>query len=1634
MYFSALRFWKWIRGQLTYKEGGGTQVLTISSTGETWVASVTETSVDWLTLTPDLEAGTLSVSADAFTGSQRKATVLVDLPNAEDLSAEVSVIQNGELIFFIDPSSTVEVNANSGDEDIRVRAKDASQNAAIDWTAEEVTDVDWITGLTKADGKLRVTRKANVGNRFRKTKLRVSLVAPYSSSLEITFIQHRALLRPKHVQVSTEVAKQRPTSEGWAWDVEVSSHFSGALIFTSNASGGMWSHTFTSRSTGFLPDSDSPVSSKKEGEEIHITLAQNPNAIERKATLKLTIPQTDREAWMYITQKAKPEFTLSGSSLSVGPAAGSYALFDLVTLELKGETEGSASTYLPWVFSSSNASSGWVSISRISAPKFGSSTLLNPKTVKATFTKNTTGEDRVYTFDIHAKGDALVDTTITVTQTSQTFSFSPASLSVSAVPGSQAVAVTSFVGEWSATTTDSWLKMTPSQDKTTLTVSYEENTGGARTGTISFSKGNTVLETYSITQEAPGLVEVLFEAIEDTNALQVTKVANKPWEYNIRIAPQVRNLLIHGIHSSAVATLLFEWKNGTESYLDFIAFDADEEDPHWPYSTKGRSSSEIFISWPKLPSGWCEFTIKGSSDPLVLRVTNDLPDVSVPSYKGTLGATFPPEGGTQNVTIDLSNAKNETFSWWIDWSSVSPSDWAQIEKIDSNTLKVTCSPNTGNKARSHSPYIMSLLYESTPILIKQSTSSVSLSATSENVSAAAGSTEINVTATGGDWSATTTDTWLTLTPSQDKTKLTIDYEKNTENAARTGTVSFKIGSRKLETFTLKQKVGNLTLSTYSIDVEAGTSDTTIEVSSDIDAWTTTEVPDVDWITLEKVGTDKLKINYIAPTGAVDASRTATIRVSDGVRTKSIAFKQLKCFKMDIEWTDYYANVTKVTQDQEYVFGADLWDNTVIEYIFFTPKNTMGVVKAPESQQIPDWVDPTTSSDPEGSLITFDIDVSRNGSSYTRKGMLVFPLEVNGKVKCSNEIRITQLGFGIKINGETPSPNKPVVCATRSGEKRSRTFTVTQEEGTTWELKQVSPKILSGNHGIVTSYTKLSATSFSIDYDLSKHSPGLIRMGIYVDNHYRGLVRLVSDEVAWECSPVTLTEVGALAGDTTIDLSANYEITTTDSWLTLTKNQDNTKLKVAYEENTGSAVRTGSISLKKVNAKYNSGVFTVIQAGAVPAGLIPVSTLEQLNAIRYDLNGDGKVDAKGSLADIAAAETAYEEVFPNVVYESGNTAKYTGYELTKNLDFNTDASYSNATTNKPKWSKGNGTGIGWVPIGFWTSDTDNARFTGAFDGQKKTISNLFINRGSTSTVGLFGYVGSGGSVKNVGLEDPVVTGRYAVGGLVGMNSTGGTISASYVSGGTVTGRNTVGGLVGYNGGGNSISASYVSGATVTGDANAGGLVGMNSTGGTISASYVSGATVTGDANAGGLVGTNIYSATISASYVSGGTVTGDASVGNYGVGGLVGDNSNSSTIIASYVSGGTVTGTGNNSVGSLVGDNSSRITACYAGGKDYANLVGEQNGTVTDSYYQAETTQDGDDETNDVGARTASELKAPTGYSTPPNNIYANWNLDLNSDNTNDDPWHFGTNAQYPVLKIDFDKDNSTADDVTAQRN
>ena len=474
---------------------------------------------------------------------------------------------------------------------------------------------------------------------------------------------------------------------------------------------------------------------------------------------------------------------------------------------------------------------------------------------------------------------------------------------------------------------------------------------------------------------------------------------------------------------------------------------------------------------------------------------------------------------------------------------------------------------------------------------------------------------------------------------------------------------------------------------------------------------------------------------------------------------------------------------------------------------------------------------------------------------------------------------------------------------------------------------------------------------------------------------------------------------------------------------------------------------------------------VVQTGNYDAdddGLIEVSTLEQLNAIRYDLNGDGKPDD-------SSEEDSYAEAFPGSVKGLGcPETRCKGYELTRDLDFDHPESYGSGLVDKG-WSQIE-KGEGWLPIG-----SHAVGLNSIFTGNSHTIFNLFIDRKSENDIGLFGVVGPSGEIGLLGLVESKVTGsegagalagynggsiknshaigsvsgELRVGVLVGYNSVFSSIKDSYATGnvsgesavgglaggnwGTiigsharseVIGRGNVGGLTGWNAG--PVSLSFAAG-DVLGHEGVGGLIGNNNDGGRIRASYATGKVTAFSSGAGGLVGEN--TGTIMASYA-----TGDVS-GNTAVGGLVGDNSGDK-LISNYATGAV---SGSTNVGGLAGRNAYRslIMSNYArgvvsGAESVGGLMGEnvEPDWVANNYWDIETSGQahgvGFGYSLGVGGKTTAELQESSGYA----GIFASWDTDIDNVDADDneatgvdDPWDFGTPGQYPALKVDFNGDN-----------
>lgn len=225
---------------------------------------------------------------------------------------------------------------------------------------------------------------------------------------------------------------------------------------------------------------------------------------------------------------------------------------------------------------------------------------------------------------------------------------------------------------------------------------------------------------------------------------------------------------------------------------------------------------------------------------------------------------------------------------------------------------------------------------------------------------------------------------------------------------------------------------------------------------------------------------------------------------------------------------------------------------------------------------------------------------------------------------------------------------------------------------------------------------------------------------------------------------------------------------------------------------------------------------------------------------------------------------------------------------------------------------------WKPIG---ENIIGKLFTGIFDGNGYSITNLKINRTSEDFVGLFGAV-LGAEIKNVKLENIEVKAKNYSGGLVGVNNNSKIINCT-VSG-KIKGTNYIGGLTGYNYNGSEVS-NCKSAVNVMGGQYVGGLIGVNKD--NVNDCKTTGI-VEGSTYVGGLIGLS-----------SEGTIKNCSAFGNIKAvysecGGLIGKNGG--TLYYSFATGKVNSHT---SVGGLVGQNYGYIHDSFAQGDVFAIAAG-----------------------------------------------------------------------------------------------
>lgn len=392
------------------------------------------------------------------------------------------------------------------------------------------------------------------------------------------------------------------------------------------------------------------------------------------------------------------------------------------------------------------------------------------------------------------------------------------------------------------------------------------------------------------------------------------------------------------------------------------------------------------------------------------------------------------------------------------------------------------------------------------------------------------------------------------------------------------------------------------------------------------------------------------------------------------------------------------------------------------------------------------------------------------------------------------------------------------------------------------------------------------------------------------------------------------------------------------------------------------------------------------ADADSDGLIDIETLEELNAIRFSLDGTAQILSDEGSEDSSGC--------PTTLVDGTMIALCRGYELLNDLNFDTDQ--DNDLRDENYYNDG----AGWSPIG-----SGSEPFTAEFEGNYFAIHDLYIV--GMDEGGLFGFTEKA-DIRNLTITGDLtsVYGDEYTGLLTGEDF-GSSISRVFVSG-TVSSDSDCGGIVGYAMGTDIQESSAM--VSVNCDGVAGGLAGELDLA-TVLASFTTGS-VTGDYMVGGLVG-YAYESLITASYSTAVTF------GGYATAALIGD-AQGSTVSGSFASG-------------YVDYQDS----------DYGGLVGASyDADISNSYWATDATGQDDSPESDsssgyVGAP-LEELQCPESADntacSAEYTLFSNW-ADF-ADDDNSSYWDFGSSEQLPGLRINHviyrDSDgDGTLDDYDA---
>ena len=909
--------------------------------------------------------------------------------------------------------------------------------------------------------------------------------------------------------------------------------------------------------------------------KLHIEVPANELKDSRTGTITLAVEGLEKGTLSHkitVTQaKTVYAFSINVSSLKAGAGAE--------------EQQFSISTNDVWT---TESTVDWITLS----PAEGSGN----STVVVSFADNTTTAARKGV--IKVKGTKSGESReIAVSQPGKTLAVTPTSLSFTTEAASKNIEVKTE-GTFEAKTTADWLTLVTAGN--TVVVSVQSNVAAqAREAKVTISltglTSGTLTKTVTVKQEAKVYTFKTDHSEFTSTSAAVTKdlklttndewtaTSNADWATvsaasgtgdvvlqiaaaeNLTTTKRTATITITGTYSGLQKRVYFyqegKFLNVTPTDL---AFNCDKSSKAITVSTDATFEAKSSVDWITLTTSGNTINVEVADNVSSAKRTAKVTISATGLASGTLTKTvnISQDAKSYHLSADVTTIQATSASKSQDiklttndeWTATSSADWLTLSATSGTgeaTIKATLAENATPTDRNATITIKGTQSgKSVTIKATQAGKSLSLSQETLSFTFAAGESIVDVT-TDGTYTASTTDSWITV--SQSGNKVTVKVTENTTATARKGSVSVALtgltSGTLTKTITVNQgnKSFNFAADVKTIEATSATKSQDIKLTTN-DEWTATS--SADWLTLS------------ATSGMGDATIKATLaeNTTASKRTATITLKGVNSGKsatVNVSQDGKSLSLSKESLTFDYQSGGEVID-----------VKTDGTYTASSSDS---WL--TFYQD--GNKLT--VNVAENTGTAARKGTVTVSMTGLTSGSLTKTITVNQSSKNFTFSTDITS-----IDATFAAKTQDIKLTTNDEWTATSSAAWLT---LSATSGTGDATIKASLTE---NTTASKRTATITLKGKVSG---KSVTINVSQDVKSFTFSTDITSIDATNAAKTQDikLTTNDEWTATSSaaWLTLsaTSGTGDATIKASLTENTTASKRTATITLKgKVSGK------------------------------------------------------------------------------------------------------------------------------------------------------------------------------------------------------------------------------------------------------------------------------------------------------------------------------------------------------------------------------------------------------------------------------------------------------------------